>query len=57
MFLFFFIQTLPNGVSHIEDVHLLFCAYFINFYSFLGGVELRHLSVRNTLGVASLCNL
>ena len=41
-FSFFFIQTLPNDCSHIEDVHLLFCARFINFFSFLRGVELRH---------------
>ena len=26
-----FIQTLPNECSHIEDVHLLFCACFIIF--------------------------
>ena len=38
----FFIQTLPNYWSHIEDMHLLFCACFINFFSFLRGVELRH---------------
>ena len=56
-FLFLFIQTLPNNCSHIEDVHLLFCACFIFFFSFLRGVELRHLTVCNTLGVPSLCNL
>ena len=39
---FIFIQTLPNDSSHIEDVHLLFCARLINFFSFLRGVELRH---------------
>ena len=36
-----FIQTLPNDCSHIEDVHLLFCACFI-FFPFLRGVELGH---------------
>ena len=41
-FSFVFIQTLPNDCSHIEDVHLLFCARFIFFLSFLRGVELRH---------------
>ena len=40
---FLFIKTLPNDCSHIEDVHLLFCARFIFFFfSFLRGVELRH---------------
>ena len=56
-FLFLFIQTLPNDCSHIEDVNLLFCARFIIFFHFLRGVELRHLSVPNTLGVPSLCSL
>ena len=36
-FLFFFIQTLPNDYSHIEDVHLLFCARFINFFLIFEG--------------------
>ena len=35
------IQTLLYGCSHIEDVHLLFCANFI-FFTFLTDVELRH---------------
>ena len=35
---FLYIQTLHNDCSHIEDVHLLFCAHFINFVSFLTGV-------------------
>ena len=26
----------------IEDVHLLFCARYINIFTFLTGVELRH---------------
>ena len=33
---------LYNDCSHIEDVHLLFCAHFINIFSFLRGIELRH---------------
>ena len=41
-FSFFFIQTLPNDCTYIEDVHLLFCARFIIFCTFLMGVELRH---------------
>ena len=35
-------QTLHNDCSHIEDVHLLFCARFIVFFHFLTGFELRH---------------
>ena len=31
-----FIQTLHNDGSHIEDVHLLFCAHFMNIFSILG---------------------
>ena len=51
-FLFFYIQTLPNDCSHIEDVHLLFCARFIIFFSFLRGVELRHFFHQQCLGGA-----
>ena len=36
------IQTLHNDCSHIEDVHLPFCAHLINIFLFLTGVELRH---------------
>ena len=36
-----YIQTLHNDCSHIEDVHLLFRACFIIFFTFLTGVELR----------------
>ena len=36
-----YIQTLHNDCSHIEDVHLLFYACFIIFFTFLTGVELR----------------
>ena len=37
-----FIQTLAYVCSHIEDVHLLYCACFIIFFLFLTDVELRH---------------
>ena len=46
---FFFIQTLPNDCIHIEAVHLLFCARFIFFFSFLKGVELRHFFLQTYL--------
>ena len=39
-----FIPLYSNFVydsSHIEDVHLLFCAHFINSFSFFGDVELK----------------
>ena len=42
LFNFLFIQTLINDCSHIEDLHLPFCAHLINVFSFLMGVELRH---------------
>ena len=51
-FSFLFIQTLPNDCIHIEDVHLLFCARFIFFFSFLRGVELRHFFHPKCLGGA-----
>ena len=38
---FLFIQTLHNICSHIEDVHLLFCAHFINLFFFFMDVELK----------------
>ena len=38
----FYIQTLQNDCSHIEDVHHLFSAHLINVFLFLRGVELRH---------------
>ena len=31
-FSFLYIQNLPIDYSHIEDVHLLFCAHFIFFH-------------------------
>ena len=34
-FLFLYIQTLHNDCSHIEDVHLIFCAHLV-FYYILG---------------------
>ena len=44
-----FIQTFHNDGSHIEDVHLLFCAYFMNIFSIFRGVELRHFYVQKCL--------
>ena len=41
-FSFLYIQTLHSDYSHIEDVHILFCADLIIFFSFLRGVEFRH---------------
>ena len=41
-FPFLLIQTLPNDCSHIDDVHLLYCARFINLFLFLTVVEPRH---------------
>ena len=32
----FYIQTFHNDSSHIEVVHLLFCAHFMNIFSFWG---------------------
>ena len=43
---------LPNDCSHIEDAHLLFCACFIVFFSFLRGVELRHFFQPQCIGGA-----
>ena len=44
---FLYIHTLHDDCSHIEDVHLPFCAHFIFSFLFLMGVELRHFSIRN----------
>ena len=52
-----YIQTLHDDCSHIEDVHLLFCAHFNFFLTFLTGVELRGFFLPRCLGVPSLCNL
>ena len=38
-FSFLYSQTLHNGCSHIEDVHLIFCAHLI-FYYILGLLNL-----------------
>ena len=43
---FLLIQTLYND-SHIEDVHLLFCAPLINVVSFLRVLNLLIFSIRN----------
>ena len=32
-----YIQTLHNDCSHIEDVHLPFCAHLINIFSIFDG--------------------
>ena len=47
---FLYIHTLHDDFSHIEDVHLPFCAHFIFSFLFLMGVELRQ-------RVPSFCNL
>ena len=39
-FSFLYIQTLHN-CSHIEDVHLLFCARLKDIFTFFTGVELK----------------
>ena len=49
IFLFLFIKTLHNDCSHIEDVHLLFSAHFMNIFSFLRAVELRHFFIKKCL--------
>ena len=41
-FKFLYIQPLPNNCSHMEEVHLHFCAHLINIFLFFTGVELRH---------------
>ena len=38
--------------SHIEDVHPSFCAHLINIFSFLVGVELRHVFHPKSIGGA-----
>ena len=56
---FFYIQTLHNDCSHIENVHLLFYAHFIDIYfSFLWGLELRHflLETLRWFLVCVICN-
>ena len=36
-FSFLFIQTFYNDCSHIEDVHILFCAHFTTFFFIFEG--------------------
>ena len=48
-FSFLIIQTLHNDCSHIEDVHPIFCAHFMNIFSYLSDVELRHFSIKKML--------
>ena len=38
---FLFIQALHNDCSHIEDLHLPFCAHLISIFSFFTVVGLR----------------
>ena len=47
-----------NDCSHIEDVHLLFYAHFMNIFSLLGGLELRHFSLERLRWflVCVICN-
>ena len=49
------IQTLHNDGSHIEDVHLLFCAHFMNIFRFFRGVELRHFLRPKMLRLCLVC--
>ena len=49
VFVQFYSNFAMNGCSHIEDVHYPFCAHFMNIFSFLRGVELRHFSDQNCL--------
>ena len=44
---FLYIQTLHTDCSHIEDVHLLFCARFIFFLIFWRVLNLDIFSIRN----------
>ena len=46
-----FFQTLNLDCLHIEDVHLLFSAHFMNIISSLRGVELRHFPSKYLDGV------
>ena len=52
-----FIQALHNDCSHIEDVHLLFCAHIMNIFSSFRGVELRYFPSHSAKMVSGLCNL
>ena len=57
IFSFLYVQFLHNNCSHIEDVHLLFCAHLIDIFLFLRGVKLRHFSIQNAWGlVCVICN-
>ena len=52
-----YIQIFHNDCSHIEDVHLLFCAHFIFCSNFLRVFNLDVFSFRDAQGVPSLCKL
>ena len=45
-------SILHDDCSHIEDVHLPFCAHLINIFLFLTGVEHRHFFLPRCLWVA-----
>ena len=55
-FSFLYIQTLHNDCSHIEDVHLLFCAHFIFFFTFLTGVDIFSTVMLRGCLVCVTCN-
>ena len=52
-FFFLFIQNLHNYRSHIEDVHILFCAHFMNIYLFLRGIELSSTNAKMVPGMCT----
>ena len=45
-FSFFYIQTLHNDYSHIEDVHLSLCTPFMCFFFLFGVLNLIFFSVK-----------
>ena len=56
-FSFHSIQTLLNDCPHIEDVHLLFCAHFMNIFFNWRMLNFDIFPTKSTFGVPSLCNL
>ena len=55
MFSFLFIQILHNYYSHIEDLHLLFCAHFINIFLILKVLNLDLFPSKNANVVSGFC--
>ena len=49
-FSFHYIQTMYNNCSHIEDVHLLFHAHFMNIFLFWGVLNLDIIASTPPLG-------